>query len=171
MFSKADPSLLQSKQRTVSYVVYDEADMILTQKLNKSRTIQSLHILQHHNENMQVVVVGATLPRNGNLLIFIHSFIGRRTIGGMIDRLFPSVYWCESTFASHIPPSIHIDFKQVNTLDDKQQELKTLLPVIKKKDSLIFVNSEHSLESVAYILSQASIPYQVLSKVICVYIR
>ena len=74
MFSKADPSILQSKQRTVSYIVYDEADMILTQKLNKSRTIQSLHILQHHNENMQVVVVGATLPRNG-ISHHIHSFI------------------------------------------------------------------------------------------------
>ena len=77
MFSKADPSILQSKQRTVSYIVYDEADMILTQKLNKSRTIQSLHILQHHNENMQVVVVGATLPRNG-ISPTIHSFIHRK---------------------------------------------------------------------------------------------
>ena len=57
MFSKADPSILQSKQRTVSYIVYDEADMILTQKLNNL-------IYFHYNK-----IINFLLWKNKNLEI------------------------------------------------------------------------------------------------------
>lgn len=70
VFRKADSEWLQKNHTNISHIVFDEADMLLTQKINKCPIVKSLSILQKHNPSMEVVFAGATLPRNG-----IHSII------------------------------------------------------------------------------------------------
>lgn len=148
---------------TISHIVFDEADMMLTQKQNKCPFTQSLRILTKHNPSLQILFVGATLPRNGIDLIHC-SFQGKRSVGGIIQNLYDSTFWCEGEYSSRIPPSIDLHFKELS-VNQKSSELVQVLPKLREKRSLIFVNSERSVKDVCYVLEKYGVHYQTLTKV------
>lgn len=76
VFRKADSEWLQKNHTNISHIVFDEADMLLTQKINKCPIVKSLSILQKHNPSMGIIFAGATLPRNG---IHLFLLISRKT--------------------------------------------------------------------------------------------
>lgn len=100
-------------------------------------------------------------------MVFISSYcyIGKRSFGGIIQSLYPETYWCESSYYNRLPPSIHIEFKELHQEGNKQNELEKLLPKLQSQNSLLFVNSEGSVRNVCRVLDNHSVHYQLLSKV------
>lgn len=104
-------------------------------------------------------------------MVFICSCccLGKRSFGGITQSLFPETYWCESSFYNRLPPSIHIEFKELQHEGNKQSELEKLLPQLQSQNTLLFVNSEGSVRNVCRVLDNHSVHYQLLSKVCLMY--
>ena len=102
---------------------------------------------------MQIFFAGATLPRKS-----------KRSVGNIIQALYPTVFWCESEFTSRLPPTISLTFTELQH-NEKEAAFDAIIEKIIQHNSLIFVNSNRSIQSVSSILESRGIPYELLTKV------
>lgn len=144
--------MLQQYRRTFSTLVLDEADVLLNDPFYRY-TLDSLHLLERANAELQVVAAGATLPRNGKM-----------TAGGILSHEFPQLYWCESAGRSAVPEHIRVEFVEHVDEDQKLGELKKLAARLKESNSIVFVRNAARAAQVATSLSGMGVKTQVLSQ-------
>ena len=114
MFTKCDVERLVTEQRLISTIVLDEADVILNDPFQRD-VLECIRILTKLNKGIQVVAAGATIPRNGDSRHRV-SWIGKCTPGGVLERKYPKLVWCESESKNTVPSSVQVDF--VETADE-----------------------------------------------------
>lgn len=144
--------MLQQYRRTFSTLVLDEADVVLNDPFYRY-TLDSLHLLERANADLQVVAAGATLPRNGKM-----------TAGGILSHEFPQLYWCETQGRNAIPENISVRFIESVEEDQKMNELKKLAGKLRGGNSILFVRNASRAEQVAESLAGMNIRVQVLSQ-------
>ncbi|CBK21236.2 uncharacterized protein [Blastocystis hominis] len=151
-FGKKSLEMLQQYRRTFSTLVLDEADVVLNDPFYRY-TLDSLHLLERANADLQVVAAGATLPRNGKM-----------TAGGILSHEFPQIYWCETSGRSSVPENIRVRFIEQVEEEQKMNELKKLAGKLRGGNSILFVRNASRAEQVAESLAGMNIKVQVLSQ-------
>ena len=126
--------MLQQYRRTFSTLVLDEADVVLNDPFYRY-TLDSLHLLERANADLQVVAAGATLPRNGKM-----------------------------TAGNAIPENISVRFIESVEEEQKMNELKKLAGKLRGGNSILFVRNASRAEQVAESLTGMNIRVQVLSQ-------
>ncbi|KAK8815065.1 hypothetical protein WA556_007100 [Blastocystis sp. ATCC 50177/Nand II] len=150
VFAKCNVEKLVAEKRAISTIVLDEADVILNDPFQRE-VLECIRVLTKINRDVKLIVAGATIPRNGKC-----------TPGGVLDRKYPSITWCEGQNPNTVPPSIQVEFEE--TADDaaKAAALQKLAPSLRSGSNVVFVQNALRGKAVVEALAAANVKAQLL---------
>lgn len=176
MFAKCDVEKLVAEKRAISTIVLDEADVILNDPFQRE-VLECIRVLTKINRDVKLIAAGATIPRNGSSALPL-SHPGKCTPGGVLDRKYPSITWCEGQNPNTVPPSIQVEFEE--TADDAAKaaalqvgaacgyKKQKLAPSLRSASSVVFVQNALRGKAVVEALAAANVKAQLLCQVAAV---